>query len=482
MSYFKNLLRDSFAYGVASILSRFIGFLLMPLYTSILAPADYGVLNIVNTTIMLLTLFSVLGLDSAAHIFFWDVKEEEEKKKVFSGWFWVQLVFSISLSFLLFLFSDNLSDFLFAKSDYSIYFKLSSLVLMSGILPSLVINWFRVKRLPWTTTWFSLALGLITILLNVLFIAYCRWGIKGFIYAQIISGSVMSITALYFMGDWLSLRWFSFSLVKRMLNYSLPLIPAALAFWCLNFAGTYFLQIQKGEGEVGLYQTGSTIASIMMVLIGAFTQAWGPFAMSIRGQADADSFYARVLVVYVSVVGGLAAFIGIFSNEFLYFLTSPAYWEADRVTAILAFNSMISGVNFIAGLGMNFAKNMKPFSLAIIGGAIINLVLFYFAIDLLSKEGCALSILISNLGVTFFIFRSSQRMYFIPFDFTKTIAILLSCMIFVLLSKIFIYDSFVYDILLKSGLLLLLLGSIVYLNREILIGFINRVVNKAEKK
>lgn len=478
MGHFKNLIKDSLAYGVASILSRFIGFLLMPLYTSILSPADYGVLNIVNTTLMLLTLFSVLGLDSAAHIFFFDSDEVIKRKEVFSTWFWVQFGFSLLLAISLLLLSNRLSILLFESPENSKYFKLSGFVLLSGVLPSLAINWFRVRRLPWPTTWFSLTLGLVTIGLNILFIAYYKLGIEGFLFAQLISGVAMSVATLVIMRKWLSIFLFSKHLINRMLRYSLPLIPAALAYWCLNFAGTYFLQILKGEGEVGLYQTGSTIASIMMVLIGAFTQAWGPFAMSIKSQVDVNSFYAKVLIVYVTIVGGVAAFIGIFSNEFLFFLTSPSYWEADKVTAILAFNSMISGMNFIAALGMNFSKNMKPFSLAVIAGAIVNLGLFYFSINLLSKEGCALSILLTNIGVTYFIFRASQRMYFIPYDFKRAVAILFSCILFVVLSKMITLESLLTLILLKFALLLLLFGSIGYLNKDILIGFVTRFVKR----
>lgn len=454
----------------------------MPLYTSILSPADYGVLNIVNTTIMLLTLFSVLGLDSAAHIFFWEVGEDKERRKVFSGWFWVQFFFSFILSAFLFFFSGILSKILFGVPDYAVYFELSCIVLLSGILPSLAINWFRIKRQPWTTTWFSLALGLLTILLNVLFIAYFKWGVKGFLLAQIISGAVMSIASLFFMKGWLSPGIYSGSLVKRMLKYSLPLIPAALAYWCLNFAGTYFLQLQKGEGEVGLYQTGSTIASIMMVLISAFTQAWGPFAMSIREQPDADTFYAKVLIVYISVVGLFAAGLGIFSNEFLYFFTNPAYWDAHLVTAILAFNSMVSGVNFIAALGMNFSKNMKPFSLAVICGALFNLAIFYFAIDWFSKEGCAMAILLSNMGVTYFIFRSSQRMYYIPYNFVRTIMILFICVIAVLFSKFFVVHDLWLAIGLKTLLVITLAAVIIYMNRNILLGVFQRIVGKFQFK
>jgi O-antigen/teichoic acid export membrane protein len=474
MSRVKALLKDSMAYGVASILSRFIGFLLMPLYTRILTPEDYGVLNIINITITLVTLFSVLGLDGATHIFYWDNTEEEKRKSVFSSWYWSQLSISLVIAAALFAFSVRLSLLLFKSAEHANMFRLASLILITGILPSVVINWFRIRRLPWTTTWFSLAMALITIGLNVWFIAGLRWGVKGFILAQIISGSVMSVVAMYFMRGWLSPLKLNYGLLKQMLKYSLPLIPAALAYWCLNFAGSYFLQVQRGEGEVGLYQTGSTIASIMMLIISSFTSAWGPYAMSVKNEDGANRFYAQVLILYVSGAGVFAAGIGIFAHEILYFLTTPSYWTAHNVAAILAFNSVLTGLNFIAALGLNFVKNMKPYSLAIITGAVVNLCLFYISIEMFGKEGCALAILLTNIGVTFWIFRSAQKAYYIPYNFTKAITIFLSCVSVVLISRFIDISSIWLSIGLKSVLGLLLITVIFYLNKTVFFQIVNR--------
>ncbi len=474
MSRIKNLLKDSLAYGVASILSRFIGFLLMPLYTRILTPEDYGVLNIINITVTLVTLFSVLGLDGATHIFYWDNTDDGKRKSVFASWYWSQLSTSFIIAMLLFAFSGSLSELLFKSAQHANMFRLASLILFTNILPSVVINWFRIRRLPWTTTWFSLALGLVTIGLNVWFIAGLRWGVRGFILAQVISGGIMSLVALYFLRNWLSPYKISYPLLKQMLKYSLPLIPAALAYWCLNFAGSFFLQLQKGEAEVGLYQTGSTIASIMMLIISSFTQAWGPYAMSIKNEEGAINFYARVLVFYIAISGVFAAGIGIFAHEILYFLTTPSYWEAHNVAAILAFNSILTGLNFIAALGLNFVKNMKPYSLAIIIGAVVNLCLFYFAIELLGKEGCALAILLTNIGVTLLIFRSAQKAYYIPYNFSKAVMIFLLCTGFVVLSKFIDVTSIWLSIGVKSVLGLLLITLIFYFNKTVFAQMFNR--------
>lgn len=474
MSYLKGLIKDSFVYGVASILSRFIGFLLMPLYTRILTPADYGVLNIINITVTLVTLFSVLGLDGAAHIFFWDNEDTDRRKSVFSSWCWSQFAASLFIASLLIIFADRLSVALFGSDSNSGLFRLSAIILFTGILPAVAINWFRVRRLPWTTTWFSLALGIITIVLNVWFIAGLRWGIKGFILAQVISGGIMSCVTVFLMKDWLSPVRINKALLRMMLKYSTPLIPAALAYWSLNFAGGYFLQIQKGESEVGLYQTGSTIASIMMLIISSFTQAWGPFAMSIRSEAGAYKFYARVLLFYISIAGLFAAGIGIFAHEILYFITTPLYWKADWVAGILAFNAVIAGLIFIAALGLNFVKNMKPYSYATIIGALINLCLFYVAIRFLGKEGCALSILLTNIGVSVWIFRASQKAYFIPYNFYKAGMIFLLCVGFVAVSKIINVSSIWISVGIKSILGLLLVFLLFYLNKSFYFQILNR--------
>ena len=130
MQGIKNLITDSFVYGFANIVSRFIGFLLMPLYTRILTPQDYGVLNVINITLMLVTMFSVLGLDGASHIFFWDRKDENYRMSVFSTWFWSQAFTSIFLMIVLWLASNTLSLFLFNSSDYTSLFRISAFILL----------------------------------------------------------------------------------------------------------------------------------------------------------------------------------------------------------------------------------------------------------------------------------------------------------------------------------------------------------------
>ncbi len=456
----RSLIKESFAYGFANIVSRFIGFLLMPLYTRILTPEDYGALNVVNITLMLATMFSVLGLDGATHVFYWEKEDIGYRKKVFSTWLWTQVLVCCILIVLFYLVSDTLSILLFSSTEYSALFRISSLILITGILPSIVINWLRVKRKPWSTTWYSLLMSLITIGLNIWFIAYKGWGIQGFFWAQIISGLIMTILGVAIMKDWLLFNFFDISLLKLMLKYSLPMIPTPIAFWVLNFAGSYFIQVLYGESEVGLYQTGSTIASIMLLIVSSFTQAWGPFAMSIKEQKNAKDIYAKVLVLYTVVSGMLASFIGIFSNEILMLMTTTAYLEAHYVTGILVFNSVLTGMNFIAALGLNINKNMKPYSAAIFKGALINLILYYPVILFWGKEGSAVLTLLSSLVVCVWIFYAANKVYPIKYRYVDCILVFTLFITGVGVAKIFSFNYF-YENLLFKGLIFFTIAFLV---------------------
>jgi len=462
VSKLKQLLGDVFIYGLSSVIGRAINFLLLPIFTRILSPTDYGVLNIVNTTFSIIWLLSVMALDSAAFVYFYDNKNQNSRKSIYASWFWFQLFLSIFLGALLFFFSTFLSISFFNTSIYRHEFRLIGLILIVNILPSIIWNWLRSQRKAKETSIFSLIQSLVLIALNIWFIAFLKWGIKGFFIAQVISGGLMSFVSLLILKDWISIKFFDRKLLSQMFRYSIPLVPTAIALWGLNSAGGYFLQFYKGENEVGLYQTGVTIAGMMTFVIGAFTQAWGPFAMSMKDESGAIDFFAKVFILYLSVVGLLATGVGIFSPEILKFITTPAYQDAHWVTSILVFSSLLVGLNYIGSLGMNLVKNMRQFAKAFLVGSGINVLLYLVGSKYLGKEGCALASLVTNTGISVYIFWASQKMVFIPYNFFKGWIIFLSCITIVIFGKFVIISSSLSITVLYKSLLYLLLFVILY--------------------
>lgn len=470
MSRLKQLFSETIIYGVSSVFTRFINLLLLPLYTSILSPGEYGVLNILNSTFSILWLVSVLALDSASFVFFHDFEEKGKRKRIFASWFWAQSFMGLVLCLIVFFSASRLSGLFFGQPGYSAEIRMISLLLLFNLFPNIIWNWLRANRKVKTTAMFTVFQSAIIIGCNVWFILDLKLGIKGFFYAQLVSGLVMSLTACIMLKDWVSLKFFDRTLLKRMLVFSLPLVPTAIASWGLNSTGGYFIQANLGSTEVGLYQTGLTLSGILAFVTTSFTQAWGPFAMSIKSQEDAPDVYAKVFIIYITFLGVIAAFMLSFSSEILKLLTTKEYYGADWVFGLSAFNVLLIGLNYVAGLGLNIVKNMKPFAVVSIIGSIINLVMFYFGAKYFGKEGCAVASLITNSGIVFFTFRESQMRVKFPYNFLKGTVLFGACLIFSVLLK-FVSENLQTAVLVKFLGLLTLGLFVLYVNWSDFKGF-----------
>ncbi|MBK7588372.1 MAG: oligosaccharide flippase family protein [Bacteroidetes bacterium] len=142
----KQLAGESLIYGISSMLSRFIGIFLVPLYTRLLLPADYGALSLVNSTFYFIIVLAVFALDSAAARWYYDTEDINERKKTIASWFWFQLISSLILCSIIVLCSPLLSKYILKDSTKNILFIIPALGLLANILPTMVSNWLRFQR------------------------------------------------------------------------------------------------------------------------------------------------------------------------------------------------------------------------------------------------------------------------------------------------------------------------------------------------
>jgi O-antigen/teichoic acid export membrane protein len=80
----KNLTKHSLIYGLSGILSRSIGFLLIPLYTHYLTPADYGTLELLDLTSYIIGMLAAMGISNSVMRFYYEFSEQEMKDQVIS--------------------------------------------------------------------------------------------------------------------------------------------------------------------------------------------------------------------------------------------------------------------------------------------------------------------------------------------------------------------------------------------------------------
>jgi O-antigen/teichoic acid export membrane protein len=242
-------------------------------------------------------------------------------------------------------------------------------------------------------------------------------GFVGILYSQLITAVIGTAIAVSTMKHWLGWKYFYVSHFKKMFRYSSPLIPAAVASWLITSSGVYFINHFLDSSEAGIYQVGSILASGIGLFVLAFQMAWGPFALSIQHSEGAKNIYASVFQLYTCLSVLIAVFLFLFAREILIIFTTEKYYEGNIVAGILGFNVILSGFTYIASIGLNITKSSIPYSTITIIGSILTLILFFFLIKPLGKEGAALASFGGQIIVPIYLFFAAQKKYHVPYKF-----------------------------------------------------------------
>lgn len=425
IKYFKQLTGDSLIYGISSVVSGFISLFLVPVYTKIFTPNDYGILNLVNVTFFLLGIFVVFGLDTSVAVWFWDKTEEDERKKTFASWFWFQLAVSGLACLFTIIFSFFLSRIILSNGNYYYLFILAGLNLPLVSTHRILINWYKYQRKPFPTVAFTLTISLLIIGLSILFVVVLRVGVKGVFIAQLIASFIGAIVVLARLRSWIRWNFFDRDRLKEMLRFATPLVPAALSFWALSNAGSYVIEKFASKSEVGLYQIGVTFAGFVNIVVMAFNQAWPPFALSISKHDNHQKVYANVFLFYVTVGCLLATALWVFAPEILHLLTAPSYYAASNVVGILGFNVFIMGIANITTIGCNIVKTNKPYAQGVFIASILSVALYFLLVPVFGKEGAAWSTLTGSISLVIYVSYKSEKLYPVQYNWGRTVLYIL---------------------------------------------------------
>lgn len=455
LRHLRQLASESLVYGLAGMITRFLSVFLVPVYTRIFTPADYGVLSLVLTTMTLVGIFVTLALDNSAHRWYWEHEDLEERKRTLASWTWCQIGVSSGFTLLITAFAGPLAFAVVGGYDAALYFILAAVSLPLGTPGVVLVNWLRMQRRPWATMIYTVATSVGNLALTIVLVVGLNQGLTGIFVAQVLTALGGSVAAIWLMRDWVSWRAFDWRRLWDMLHFAIPLIPAALAFWVVNLADRYFVQIFRSTNDVGLYAVGSSLAAVVAMVTGAFQQAWGPFAMSIHKQSDAKQVYATVLTLYVWLSCLVCTALTILAPEILRILATEAYAGAADVVAFLSFSYVVIGLSYIAAVGPAIAKTNTPTGIAVTLAALVNIGLNFVLVPWIGKNGAAIATLLSQSIVPLYVFYRAQQLYPIPYRFGITLIVLLFSALLMMVGLRVNTGSLAVDIALKLGLLLL---------------------------
>ncbi|MDP2683938.1 MAG: oligosaccharide flippase family protein [bacterium] len=445
---FKRLFKDSIIYGISGVFEQFVGFLLLPVFTRIFSPSDYGIIDIITTGASITLIVLGMGLNSATQRYYFDTKTVEEKKTIVSTSFWFLGTISIITCTFLYFLAKDISHVLFGHYEHVSIIKIAIIAIPITMLISYSKDALRLKFVPWKYNIVNIFFTLSRVGIIVYLVVILRKGIIGNFQGILLASLLTLILVIYYSRDLIKPK-FSLHWLKPMLRYGIPLLFAGLAYWIVSLSDRIILLKLSTLEEVGLYSVGNKISSIMFLVISAFSLAWAPFIFSHYKEKGSSRLIVKTLTYYTIILLCISLLLSTFSFEILSIITTKEYLNATKVIGLLTLSLSFLGISGILATGLTLSKKTKFITLATFTAAGINIAFNFILIPKFNMVGAALATLISYFILSFLYYIFSQKCFPLQFELKKLLKIFILYGIFITLSSLIILDNLLYGILLK---------------------------------
>ena len=224
----KNTVKQTSIYSIGNLSSKLIGFILLPLYTSYLTTAEYGILAIIEASGQILIGIFAFSLPTAMLRWCATEKEEEQQKSIVFTTLISTLLIAVSLSIVLIPFSSKFSILFFNHTRFTNYFIILFLSVSFGMLNNVPLNLIRLKEKSFFYIIITSLKFAAILLLNIYFVVYKKTGVEGIILSQLIGNILLLLLTTPFLLKNVILK-FKFKILKEMFSYGFPLIFTAIS-------------------------------------------------------------------------------------------------------------------------------------------------------------------------------------------------------------------------------------------------------------
>lgn len=419
----KSFLTHAAVYGIGMFAVQAASVILLPLYTSYLSPAEFGVLEILNRIGEVVVIcLTVNGIRMAVLTFFCQAQEEREREQIAVTVSLFMLLIIMVCGALVLCFAGPLAASMGIDSRTLLVFGVVTVLIDAIAIMPLAFMQARLQSIQYVCT--TLAMCVCRITLAIVAVAVMGWGIWGILASSAVTSGVIGggLTVRECLKGSIRPNWSRFVEIAR---YAAPFVPGGLFFFMLHNGDRFFLVRTVGAEQLGLYALGYKLA----VAVGMFSSTplhmvWGARMYKTFEEPEAPAVigrvYTRILAAYLFVGIGLC----MFQDEVVALLGSPEYAGATAVLAplVLAY-FFLNGADLMdSAFYVRRRTGLKPWIAAV--STAVMLGLYVWLIPQYGAQGAAYA----TLGGFFFhavaTYAVSQRVFPVRYEFVRTAGML----------------------------------------------------------
>ena len=376
------LLGNTLVFALGGLAVKAVSLVLMPLYTTALTAGEYGTAELLNSAIEIVLPLLSLGVVEALYRF--SIDDDVPKDELFANSLLVLGGGIVGTGVLC----------AFAGAVWGVEHVVSFFVLFCSVCvfkatTQLARGLGHVRRF----VVYGLINAVAMVIATYLLLVQGRAGIEGYLWSYAIGYLVGGMAAFLGSAEYRLLVPFRADrvLLRRMLVYSLPLVPNLLSWWLVSVSGRYVVLWGSGVVAAGLFTAASKMPALVNIVASVFQQAWQYSTAREIGSPDRGVFFGAVLRGYSLATLSAAGLVIALNRPISRLLLQAEFSEGWRYVPLLMLVASFGVISIFFESFYQALKNSGVLMVSTMLGAVVNVVLAVVLVPFMGPWGAGLA-------------------------------------------------------------------------------------------
>ncbi len=452
----RNTFKQTAIYGISNVLVKATGLVLLPIYTSSLTIADYGMLVLIEIITQFFVDVISVSLPSAMLRLGSDTTDKKRQNEFYSTAIFMLLGIGILFLTIFLPLSGLFSQAFFDSGAYAGYFVI---VFISVILEILGLMPMQLLRLREQSGKYVFFFGLkLAALIGFIwyFVSVKEMGVYGAIIGALLANITLLLATSVYQFKNLVLK-FDREAAREMFHFGSPLIFTSIAAILITISDRIIINIYGQLADVGIYTLAYKVGSVSnLLVIGSFALGFLPIVFKKFGEPNFNRFFSKMLTYFIGITILLTLVISLFSNEIIKLISSdnPDYWVAVILVPFIAYMFLFKALQSYLSYVFLFIKRTKFNARVTVFGVLINIGLNFILIPIIGIYGAITATAFSYISMGLYTYYLAQKHYKIVYEYKRIVLLMVGCALFIAIGIYFNNLQLLYRTIIKTGLII----------------------------
>jgi O-antigen/teichoic acid export membrane protein len=406
-SMLARLLAHTSWYTIGSFLATLASFVTFPLLTRSFTVAEYGVLNLIAATLLLLVGLAKSGVQHAVVRFYGEVhagSSPEQRRRYHATVVYGMAITGLIVTLIWLPVSQVLPDKLWRDPRVAGLLLITASLVLTRSIDSALVNLLRAQERSRAFSVYQVAKKYLLLAGTVVALWVLSGGLTRY-YLAMLATETLALAGLAwigFRGEVWRPRDFDSATYKAMMRFGIPMIGFEMMSIVLNTGARYVISWSAGNASVGIYSAAYNLCEyVETIFIISVQQAIQPIYVRLwktQGVEETSTFLHRSLHLYLALAAVLVAGVSSIGPEMISLLASDKYLAGDAIIPFIIGGMVLRGSMMIFGAGIYLHMQSKIMALLVAGTAVLNMILNVMLIPRWGIMGAAVSVLLSYIA------------------------------------------------------------------------------------